>query len=66
KMQKFFSVQATKNCYNNRILARKNEYIPVELRTGFRRLKTPSVMVWVGVPTDKKKAPMVLIEEDVK
>ncbi|QQP34539.1 Hypothetical protein FKW44_022446 [Caligus rogercresseyi] len=37
--------------------------LPVELRTAFRRQKPPSVMVWTGVTSDGKKAPLIVVEE---
>ncbi|QQP54889.1 Uncharacterized protein FKW44_007874, partial [Caligus rogercresseyi] len=42
--EKIFTVQATHNSQNDRILTWKKEDIPVELRTAFRRQKPPSVM----------------------
>ncbi|QQP53547.1 Transposable element Tc3 transposase [Caligus rogercresseyi] len=51
-----FTVQATHNSQNDRILTWKKEDIPVELRIAFRRQKPPSVMVWAGVTLDGKRA----------
>ncbi|QQP58548.1 Putative DD37D maT transposase, partial [Caligus rogercresseyi] len=64
--EKIFTVQATHNSQNDRILTWKKEDIPVELRTAFRRQKPPSVMVWAGVTSDGKRAPFIFVEEGVK
>ncbi|QQP52111.1 Hypothetical protein FKW44_004137, partial [Caligus rogercresseyi] len=32
----------------------------------FSRPKLPSVMLWIGVTTDWKKAPLIFIEEGMK
>eukprot|EP00096_Caligus_rogercresseyi_P011139 TRINITY_DN4292_c0_g1_i1.p1 TRINITY_DN4292_c0_g1~~TRINITY_DN4292_c0_g1_i1.p1 ORF type:complete len:180 (-),score=16.23 TRINITY_DN4292_c0_g1_i1:127-666(-) len=63
---KIFTVQATHNSQNDRVLSRKKEDIPVQLRTLFRRQKPPSVMVWAEVTSDGKKAPIIFVEEGVK
>ncbi|QQP37331.1 Putative DD37D maT transposase [Caligus rogercresseyi] len=60
--EKIFTVQATHNSQNDRILTWKKEDIPVELRTAFRRQKPPSVMVWAGVTSDGKRAPLIFVE----
>jgi hypothetical protein len=56
----------SKNHQKDKVHARQKENIPVELCTGFRKQKPPSVMVWVGVTMDGRKKPLVFIEEGVK
>ena len=51
--EKLFTIQAVHNAQNDRVLDRSKEDIPKEMHSAFRRQNLPSVMVWVGMVTDR-------------
>ena len=64
--EKFFMVEAVHNTQNDRTWAKNVENISVEQRIAFRREKPASIMVWDGVTSCGRKAPLIFIEGGVK
>lgn len=64
--EKIFTVQATQNSQNHRVLAKTKADVPLEKRAVFRRQNPASVMVWAGVLSDGKKTPLIFVPKGVK
>ncbi|QQP55122.1 Putative DD37D maT transposase, partial [Caligus rogercresseyi] len=64
--EKVFTLEATFNSQNDRILAKDIRQVPLKDKTVFKRQKPASVMVWAGVTTCGRKTPLIFIPEWVK
>ena len=65
--EKLFTVEATHNRQNDRILGRKSKEIPLEGKAIYKCPKPASVMVWASAMSDRKKSPLkIFVKEDVK
>ena len=63
--EKLFSIQASFNHQNDRVLATDSRNVPDKHRRVFRTQKPASVMVWAAV-SQAGKSPLVFVPEGVK
>ncbi len=64
--EKFFTIEAIHNVQNNCVLGRTQDSIPKNHLIAIRRQKPSSIMVWAGIMSNRKKTPLVFIEEGIK
>ena len=63
--EKLFSIEASFNSQNHRVIASSSHQLPSNLRVVTRRQKPPSVMVWAAV-SSSWKSQLIFVPQGVK